>query len=182
MHALNSAAVRQYLRSHSSGPACPPASQQVGIGQLKIGAGAGQLEAVLGSCVGIALIWREGGRCGLAHCLLPEAPELSSGATGALGGARYVSQAIPALLLMMGAQEDDYPHIEAVLAGGASMLDSRSPRLQIGQQNAAAARKYLRQRGLNVSTCCLGGHYGRTLRIDCATQNVIVRDIVPVQS
>lgn len=179
MHALNSEAVRRYLRTHSSQPACPPALQQVGIGQLKIGAGAGELEAILGSCVGIALIWREGGRCGLAHCLLPEAPEPSA---GAMGGARYVSQAIPALLLMMGAHEDDYPHIEAVLAGGASMLDSRSQRLQIGQQNAAAARKYLRQWGLNVSTCCLGGHYGRTMRIDCATQNVIVRDIVPVQS
>ncbi|GAB2877739.1 chemotaxis protein CheD [Pseudoduganella ginsengisoli] len=155
--------------------------QRVGIGQLKIGASGGQLEAVLGSCVGIALIWKAAGRCGLAHCLLPEAPGQQASAAELAASARYVSVAVPSLLRLMGAHEEDYPDIEAVVAGGASMLDKRSQRLQVGRQNAAAARKYLRERGLHVSATCLGGEYGRTMYVDCATQNVIVRDIVPVQ-
>lgn len=145
----------------------------VGMGQLKIGARSEQLQAVLGSCVGIAFIWKKGGRCGLAHCLLPEAP----GETPAVG-ARYVSQAVPSLLRLMGVREADYPDVEVILAGGASMFGSRSSRLQIGQQNVAAAQKYLQQCGLNVIYCELGGKTGRQLNIDCADQSFSITNIV----
>lgn len=146
---------------------------QVGMGQLKVGARSEQLQAVLGSCVGIAFIWKKGRRCGLAHCLLPEAP----GAMPAVG-ARYVSQAVPSLLRLMGVRECDYPDVDVILAGGASMLDSRSKRLQIGQQNVAAAQKYLQQCGLNIRYCELGGKTGRQLNIDCADQSFSITNIV----
>lgn len=153
------------------------------MGQLKIGASSEQLQAVLGSCVGIAFIWRKGGCCGLAHCLLPEAPEPArSRAPAGPPAARYVSEAVPSLLRMMGAHEADYPDIEVILAGGANMLNGRSSRLQVGQQNVAAAQKYLRQHGLNVRYCRLGGRQGRTMLIDCAQQTFVVSDLVqPLQ-
>src|SRR5579872_1204538 len=91
--------------------------QQVGMGEIKIGTGSDILHAILGSCVGIGFIWKNGNRCGLAHCLLPEAPMQICSI-----GARYVSQAVPSLLLMMGIKEHDYPDIEVILAGGARML------------------------------------------------------------
>ena len=166
-------------RTRAPGPRLP--SQQVRMGQLKIGVRTDQLEAVLGSCVGIALIWKKAGRCGLAHCLLPEAPVEEASTLKAMTSARYVSLAVPALLRLMGAHEADYPDIEAVLAGGANMLDARSQRLQVGQQNAAAARKYLQQCGLTVSYCSLGGKHGRTMHVDCAAHCVTVRDIVTEQ-
>jgi len=150
---------------------------QVGMGQLKVGVRTDQLEAVLGSCVGIAFVWQKGGRCGLAHCLLPEAPEALAVLPESLVSARYVSHAVPALLRLMGAREADYPDIEVVLAGGATMLDARSSRLQVGQRNTDAAHKYLSRCGLNVSHCQLGGRHGRTMRIDCAAQRVVVRNI-----
>jgi len=150
-----------------------PQCHQVGMGQLRIGAHSEQLQAVLGSCVGIAFIWKKGGCCGLAHCLLPEAP----GALPAIG-ARYVSQAVPSLLRLMGVRESDYPDVEVILAGGASMFDSRSTRLQVGQQNVAAAQKYLRQCGLNVRYCELGGKTGRQLNVDCANQSFSITNIV----
>ena len=105
---------------------------QVGMGQLKIGARSEQLQAVLGSCVGIAFIWRKGGCCGLAHCLLPEAPHAAR-VPAPIGppDARYVSDAVPSLLRMMGAHEADYPDIEVILAGGANMLHGRSSRLRV---------------------------------------------------
>ncbi|MES2163445.1 MAG: chemotaxis protein CheD [Pseudomonadota bacterium] len=155
-----------------SAPALP-GCLRVPMGKLEIGAHSGQLQALLGSCVGIAFLWKKRGCCGLAHCLLPEAPDRQCDTE-----ARYVSQAVPSLLRLMGATEADYPDIEVVVAGGAHMFGRRAPRLQVGQQNAAAAHKYLRECGLNVSYCRLGGKCGRTLTIDCATQSYAVTDIV----
>jgi chemotaxis protein CheD len=154
------------------GPAVPPQCLQVTMGKLKIGARTGQLQALLGSCIGIGFIWRKRGRCGLAHCLLPEAPELQAEL-----GARYVSQAVPSLLMMMGATEADYPDIEVIVAGGANMLGNYTSRLQIGTQNAAAAHKYLSLHGLTVRYCRVGGECGRTMTIDCATHSYAICEI-----
>ncbi|WP_432377677.1 chemotaxis protein CheD [Duganella sp. P38] len=150
----------------------PRAPLQVGMGQLLAGSRDEQLSALLGSCVGIGLIWKERGRCALAHCLLPECPQMAGEF-----GARYVNQAVPSLLHLLGATEADCAGIEVVIAGGATMLNGCSSRLQIGQQNADAARKYLRKFGLNVTYCRVGGKCGRTLTIDCATGSYAVHEI-----
>ena len=146
--------------------------QHVNIGELKIGGRNEQLKALLGSCVGIAILWKKRGRCGLAHCLLPEAagPQLEL-------GARHVSHAVPSLLRLMGATVADYADIVVVVAGGGMMLDACSSRFQIGQQNADAARKYLKLYGLNVLECRVGGKTGRTLAVDCATCTYQIDDI-----
>ncbi len=147
----------------------------VGMGQLSVGTPGQQLQALLGSCIGIGFIWKNGPCCGLAHCLLPEAP----GAEHALG-ARYVSQAVPSLLRLMGVRQADYADIDVVLAGGASMFGPAHVhgRLQVGRQNAEAAQKYLAQCGLHVSFCALGGRHGRQLLIDCARHSYAVTDVV----
>lgn len=147
----------------------------VGMGQLSVGTHGEQLQALLGSCIGIGFLWKNGPCCGLAHCLLPEAP----GADSSLG-ARYVSQAVPSLLRLMGVRQADYADIEVVLAGGASMFGPAHAhgRLQVGRQNAQAAQKYLDQCGLSVSFCALGGRHGRQLLIDCARHSYAVTDVV----
>ena len=147
--------------------------QHVGMGQLSVGTHGEQLQALLGSCIGIGFIWKKGHRCGLAHCLLPEAP----GSDHSIG-ARYVSQAVPSLLRLMGVRQADYADIDVVLAGGASMFGPRNGRLQVGRQNAEAAQKYLDQCGLRVSFCALGGRHGRQLLIDCAHLSYAVTDVV----
>ena len=149
--------------------------QQVGMGQLSVGTPGQQLQALLGSCIGIGFLWKNGPCCGLAHCLLPEAPDRQCET-----GARYVSQAVPSLLRLMGVREADYADINVVLAGGASMFgpDNGQGRLQVGRQNAAAAQKYLDQCGLHVSFCALGGRHGRQLLIDCAHHSYAVTDVV----
>jgi chemotaxis protein CheD len=80
---------------------------QVAMGQLKLGARTDQLQALLGSCVGIGLIWKKGGVCALAHCLLPECPQMADEF-----GARYVNQAVPSLLRLLGATAADLDDIE----------------------------------------------------------------------
>ena len=150
-----------------------PPLHLVGMGQLSVGTHGEQLQALLGSCIGIGFIWKKGHCCGLAHCLLPEAPGADSGL-----GARYVSQAVPSLLRLMGVRQADYADIEVVLAGGASMFGPRNGRLQVGRQNAQAAQKYLDQCGLHLSFCALGGRHGRQLLIDCARHSYAVTDVV----
>ncbi len=146
---------------------------QVAMGQLKLGSRTDQLQALLGSCVGIALLWKSRGVCALAHCLLPECREMQDEF-----GARYVNQAVPSLLRLLGAKPADYADIQVILAGGATMLNLCSSRLQIGAQNAEAARKHLRHHGLNISYCRLGGKCGRTMTIDCASMSYSVQEIV----
>lgn len=150
--------------------------RHVGIGELKIGGRTEQLKAVLGSCVGIAFIWKKRGRCGLAHCFLPEAavPQLEP-------GARYVSHAVPSLLRLMGATSADLADFVVVVAGGGMMLDACSSRFQVGLHNAEAARKHLRRHGLTVLDCQVGGTGGRTLTVDCATFSYHI-DQLPVHS
>jgi len=142
---------------------------EVPMGQLKVAGGDEQLHAILGSCVGIGVIWKRGGRCGLAHCLLPEAP-----ATLTTVGARYVSQAVPSLLLLMGVKEADYNDLEVVVAGGASMFQAESQFFQVGRRNGEAAQKYLAQRGLKVTCYDLGGTSGRQIFIDCGPRGFVI--------
>lgn len=162
--------------NHTHTPAEAPPLHLVGMGQLSVGSHGEQLQALLGSCIGIGFLWKKGHCCGLAHCLLPEAP----GADSALGApnARYVSQAVPSLLRLMGVRQADYGDIEVVLAGGASMFGPRNGRLQVGRQNVEAAQKYLERCGLAVSFCALGGRHGRQLLIDCARHSYAVTDVV----
>jgi len=143
--------------------------QQVGMGEIKIGTGSDILHAILGSCVGIGFIWKNGNRCGLAHCLLPEAPTQICSI-----GARYVSQAVPSLLMMMGIKEHDYPDIEVILAGGARMLKVGSRGFQVGPLNVAAAKKYLLKSGLKITYDDLGGRTGRQILIDCEQKKFLV--------
>ena len=171
-HSPGASAGFQWTGPDAAKPATPQC-QQVAMGQIRIGAGSDQLQALLGSCIGIAFLWKKRGCCALAHCLLPEAPQLPCEL-----GARYVSQAVPSMLRLLGATAADYPDIEVVVAGGATMLSNCSSRLQIGQQNADAAQKYLRQHGLNVQYCRVGGKCGRTLAVDCATSSFRVCEII----
>lgn len=152
------------------------ALRHVGIGELRVGDGSEQLKVLLGSCVGIAFLWKKRGRCGLAHCLLPEAAT-----PGCAPSARYVSQAVPSLLRLMGATDDDHADIVVVLAGGGMLLDGCSARFQIGQQNADAAHRHLRAYGLNVVDCRVGGTVGRTLTVNCATFDYQI-DELPAQT
>ncbi len=159
--------------NHTHTPAEAPPLHLVGMGQLSVGSHGEQLQALLGSCIGIGFLWKKGHCCGLAHCLLPQAPGAEPGL-----GARYVSQAVPSLLRLMGVRQADYADIEVVLAGGASMFGPRNGRLQVGRQNVEAAQKCLERCGLAVSFCALGGRHGRQLLIDCARHSYAITDVV----
>jgi chemotaxis protein CheD len=144
------------------------------MSELALGGGTDVLRTTLGSCVGIAFMWRKAGRCALAHCLLPQSPASISSI-----GAKYVTQAIPSLLSLLRAQNEDLSNIDAVLVGGANMmvLPHRPNHPTIGEQNAQVATRLIAELGINVVHKDVGGEMGRQLRIDCASYEYTVRHI-----
>jgi chemotaxis protein CheD len=151
---------------------------QVHMCAIGIGSGTDVLRATLGSCVGIGLLWRERALYGLAHCLLPEAPQQASHASAPESiGAKYVTQAIPSLLALMQVQRASYRAIEAVLAGGANMVHyvRRPLHAPIGEQNVRTAQRLLDALGVRVVHTDVGGECGRQLLIDCQQHTFAVK-------
>ncbi|MGN6388362.1 MAG: chemotaxis protein CheD [Burkholderiaceae bacterium] len=142
------------------------------IGEIRVGAGSDRLKATLGSCVGIAFLWRRRGRFGLAHCLLPDTAKPVAGI-----GAKYVSQAVPSLLAAMEIRPGDHDEIEAVIAGGANMIDFKHPSGQVGTLNAATATRLVGATGIRIVHTETGGRHGRQITIDCAQAGYAIREI-----
>jgi chemotaxis protein CheD len=139
-----------------------------------IAAGTGQmvLTALLGSCVGVGIIWRRKKRCALAHCLLADAPADDAGQD-----MRYVSNAIPGLLRALGARAHDYAELEVVAAGGASLFGRVPFPSKVGERNIAAFERITRELGLRVVHQRLGGEEGARITLHCASLSYDTRSL-----
>ena len=145
--------------------------------QVEIGRGETDLIALLGSCVGIGLIWEDRGICGLAHCLLSSSKKTTHDI-----GAKHVDQALYSLEKLMGFA--DYSDVRAVLVGGANMTirDGQKPRDMIGDRNIESAIEELSKRHVVISQQDTGGIAGRKLEIDCLTGRVSVSKIPRIEA
>jgi chemotaxis protein CheD len=148
----------------------------VSIGEVKISRGGkGVLKSSLGSCVGIALLWKKKKIYGLAHCLLAEAP----GATREIN-ARFVSQAVPSLLALMKIKTpEDFSEVEAVLAGGGNMTApvNKDPKDLVGHINTQTAESYLKKYGIKIIHQDVGGLTGKKIRLFCETGEFVIQKI-----
>lgn len=136
----------------------------VHIGEVKIGQGEQMLHALLGSCVGIAILYTEKNTFGLAHCLLPKNPEENF----SIGG-RFVDQAISSLFELMKITKEDYREIKAVVAGGGNMTmpDQKDLDKLVGHQNVICAMEILNQYRVKIIHEDTGGLNGRRISINC---------------
>ena len=141
----------------------------VKIAEVKTGQSDVILKATLGSCIGIAFIWREKNICGLAHCFLPET-ETEQFVTGA----KYVNQAILSLIKLMSIRKEDVRDIEVYLAGAGNMMNQllKNKNSQIGKNNAEAAYKYLADHGFKIKREALGANCGSKIRVNCSDGTV----------
>ncbi|MBO9665369.1 MAG: chemotaxis protein CheD [Bdellovibrio sp.] len=146
----------------------------VKIGQIKTARSGEVLKTVLGSCVGIALIWKCKGIFALAHCLLPECINQRQ-----TGDARYVSETIPRMLEQMGATPSDASEIVAVVAGGGQMMDVEKPYVKfiVGTENLKMAKKHLDKFGIKVIAFEPGGESGTKMRLDTETGSFEIEKI-----
>jgi chemotaxis protein CheD len=150
-----------------------PDQTMVRMGQIAASSRGGhRLVALgLGSCIGLALLDRGRGAAGLAHVVLPHAPEGL-----ALETLKFADHAVPALVRRLASLGARRSALEAVLVGGASMFAS-SPTLEVGSRNEAAVREQLAALSIPVLASATGGSRGRTIRVDVASATVTVREV-----
>ena len=117
------------------------------------------IETYLGSCVGVALydpIVQVGG---MVHIVLPQGGEDKE----STNPAKYARSGIPYLIeemIKVGASKE---HLEAKIAGGASVIQDTG--INIGQRNITKVREILAQEGIPILEEDVGGHFGRVFRL-----------------
>lgn len=146
----------------------------VHIGEVKIASRGEILKAILGSCIGIGLIWRQKRICGLSHCLLPKNPEPYD----TMGG-RYIDQAVHSLITMMEISAIDFRSIDAVVVGGGNMTRPHASDVSqlVGTINFHTALKEVQDRGITIVHSDGGGNYGRKILIDSELNYQV--DLIP---
>ncbi len=125
----------------------------------------------LGSCIGLALIDRRVGVCGLAHVVLPSGTPRPGDSHG-----KWANTAVPALLEQMTGLGARPTRLEALLVGGASMFAAASGALEVGSRNEAAVREQLKSRRIPVLAAATGGSKGRTIKVYVDGGRVSVRE------
>jgi chemotaxis protein CheD len=143
----------------------------VGMGEIEVSSQAGEelVARGLGSCIGLALIDRRAGVAGMAHVVLPEAPNDSDPDPG-----KFADLAVPELISQMKRAGAAVRRLDAVLAGGARMFELGD--LDIGARNAEAVMQGLARSGVTVRAADTGGNRGRTMRLTVGEFTVRVKE------
>ncbi|MGQ4555864.1 chemotaxis protein CheD [Halobellus sp. GM3] len=131
----------------------------------------------LGSCVGIALVDAEAGVAGLAHAMLPSAGDAERADDARRDGteAKYVDTAVPGLIESMTAAGADPSRIEARIAGGSAMFEFTAGDGGVGERNVGAAESVLAGHDIRIVGRDVGGDYGRSLRFEAATGELVIQ-------
>lgn len=145
----------------------------VPMAQMGVVSGNRIIKTTLGSCVGVVLHDSMNRITGLAHIMLPS--QLRD--DDAIG--KFPETALPALLTAVMEKGASKAHIQAYLAGGASMFAGSDDRriATIGDQNVEATRKTLARLGIAVAYEQTGGKRGRTLVFDNSSGCIEVRTL-----
>ena len=136
---------------------------KVGIGDMKFSRGEGRIITyALGSCIGITFydpVTRLGA---LLHIMLPAQFEGKDS-----NPFKFADSGIRETLRKL------------KIAGGAKMFEisGNSSFGNIGQRNAESVKKVMAQEGICIAAEDTGGNYARTMLLDLATGDVIVRTV-----
>ena len=141
-------------------------ARRLAIGELFVGDEPASILG-LGSCLAIALFEPRARLYGMAHCLLPERGE---GSPPSRLPAKFVDDAIPALLGQLEARGARRGGMMAKLVGGATMFPilGREVRPHIGERNIETAHRLLRLEGIPLAAEEVGGGEGRSVTADLA--------------
>lgn len=143
--------------------------RSVGIAEYAVSAeGVPLVTSGLGSCIGLALFDPATDVAGLAHLMLPAAPAVGTG-----GPAKFADAGTDRLVEEMAAAGANPARLVAKLAGGSDMLSIAGT--GIGRRNAAAVRETLGEHGIPIVAEDVGGDRGRSLRLEPATGDLVVR-------
>jgi chemotaxis protein CheD len=128
----------------------------IGIGEYRIGAFP-MATIGLGSCIGLVLFDPDRKVGALVHIMLPECP----GSTSRPG--KYADRAIPLLIKEMEENGSKRSGITARMAGGATMFETFSAGINIGQRNSEKIRTLLSKEDISIVSEDVGGKIGRSV-------------------
>lgn len=128
----------------------------IGIGEYRIGAFP-MATIGLGSCIGLVLFDQDLKIGAMVHIMLPECP----GSTSRPG--KYADLAIPLLIGEMEEKGSKKEGITAKMAGGATMFETFSAGINIGQRNSEKIRTLLSKENIRIVSEDVGGKIGRSV-------------------
>ncbi len=148
----------------------------VGVADMKVSAQQGDsiITYALGSCLGITIYDLKSCVGGMLHAMLPQSSIDSVKA--AQNPFMFVDTGVPELFRQcykLGAQKE---RLMVKVAGGACARGTEDDDyFQIGKRNFIMLRKLLWKNGVLVSSYEVGGCYPRTMSLDIATGDVLLR-------
>lgn len=129
----------------------------------------------LGSCIGIVLYDPKTKVGGLAHIMLPSSEEIKNNSNKA----KFADTALDILVDKMVSAGAIKRTIVAKIAGGAQMFNfnSQNDVLKIGERNALASKKKLKELGIPLLAEDTGGNYGRTIELNTENGDLLIKTI-----
>jgi putative nucleotidyltransferase with HDIG domain len=151
------------------------AATYIPSGKYQVGRSTNEVyEAVLGTCVGVAIVDRKAYAGGLYHILLAS----QSAAAAASDPTLCASSGMPLFLESLRALGCTAENMEAVIAGGALIgeVSTLDLDLDIGGHTVEIVNRQLREAAIPVVHSETGGHFGNKLRLNLFT---LRSEIVP---
>ena len=149
---------------------------KVGMADLKTGKGTDVLTTLgLGSCIGLTFYDPTSKIGGLVHYMLPDSTKLKNNSNIAKFGDTGISE-LYNQVIAMGASKY---RLVAKIAGGAKMFEvsGLSGIGNVGDRNAEAAKKTLKELGVKLIAEDTGLNYGRTVELHCDTGEFYVKSV-----
>ena len=146
---------------------------KVGIGDMKFARGEGQIITyALGSCIGITMYDPAIRLGGLLHIMLPSRTDPKDPKIF-----KYADSGLQEMIRKMSAFGMLKSRTIVKISGGAKMFEIRgnSDFGNIGQRNAAMVKKLLMEERMRIAAEDTGGSYARTMLINIANGDVIIR-------
>ncbi len=140
------------------------ATVKVGMADLNICRAPDMITTLgLGSCIGIAVYDSVTKIGGLAHIMLPDSTQMRNN----LNIAKFADTGIEELVRRMVAAGANKRRLVAKIAGGARMFEVKgmSGIGNVGERNAIASRKKLKQLGIPLVAEDTGLNFGRTVEL-----------------
>lgn len=129
----------------------------------------------LGSCIGIALYDPTTKIGGLAHIMLPDSTQIRNNSNIA----KFADTGIEELVRQVTGAGASRSRLKAKIAGGAKMfaVSGLSDVGNIGERNAIASRKKLKELGIPLISEDTGLNYGRTVELHCETGEFYIKSV-----
>ena len=129
----------------------------------------------LGSCIGLTLYDPVTKIGGMVHYMLPDSTQVRNNENIA----KFADTGIDELLKKVVAAGANKQRLVAKIAGGAKMFATTgvSNIGNIGERNAEAAKKILKQKGIRLIAEDTGLNYGRTVELHCETGEFYIKSV-----